>query len=140
MERMTRFELATLALARRCSTPEPHPHIYYYITFFMICKVFYKYFLLFPPHGGFLGPSALRPLRGGHSASRAGLFWCPEAESNHRHGDFQSPALPTELSRHIMAERVGFEPTVPLSITGFQDQLLKPLGHLSIYTFQNAIL
>ena len=33
-----------------------------------------------------------------------------------------------------MAERVGFEPTVPLSITGFQDQLLKPLGHLSIFT------
>ena len=31
----------------------------------------------------------------------------------------------------ILAERVGFEPTVPLSITGFQDQLLKPLGHLS---------
>ena len=32
-----------------------------------------------------------------------------------------------------LAERVGFEPTVPLSITGFQDQLLKPLGHLSVY-------
>ena len=31
-----------------------------------------------------------------------------------------------------MAERVGFEPTVPCDITGFQDQLLKPLGHLSI--------
>ena len=30
-----------------------------------------------------------------------------------------------------MAERVGFEPTVPCGITGFQDQLLKPLGHLS---------
>ena len=30
-----------------------------------------------------------------------------------------------------MAERVGFEPTVPYGITGFQDQLLKPLGHLS---------
>ena len=26
MERKTRFELATLALARRCSTPEPLPH------------------------------------------------------------------------------------------------------------------
>ena len=25
---------------------------------------------------------------------------CPETESNRRHGDFQSPALPTELSRH----------------------------------------
>ena len=24
--------------------------------------------------------------------------WCPEAESNHRHEDFQSSALPTELS------------------------------------------
>ncbi len=26
--------------------------------------------------------------------------WCLEAESNHRHKDFQSFALPTELSRH----------------------------------------
>ena len=30
-----------------------------------------------------------------------------------------------------MAERVGFEPTAPCGITGFQDRLLKPLGHLS---------
>ncbi len=30
-----------------------------------------------------------------------------------------------------MAERVGFEPTAPFGVTGFQDQLLKPLGHLS---------
>jgi hypothetical protein len=27
--------------------------------------------------------------------------WCPGAESNHRHGDFQSPALPTELPGHF---------------------------------------
>ena len=27
---------------------------------------------------------------------------------------------------------MGFEPTVPSGITGFQDQLLKPLGHLSM--------
>lgn len=32
----------------------------------------------------------------------------------------------------ILAERVGFEPTAPFGVTGFQDQLLKPLGHLSI--------
>ena len=31
-----------------------------------------------------------------------------------------------------MAERVGFEPTAPCGVTGFQDQLLKPLGHLSM--------
>ncbi len=30
-----------------------------------------------------------------------------------------------------VAERVGFEPTAPCRVTGFQDQLLKPLGHLS---------
>ncbi len=29
-------------------------------------------------------------------------IWCPEAESNHRHGDFQSPALPTELSGRVL--------------------------------------
>ena len=27
--------------------------------------------------------------------------WCPEPESNQRHGDFQSPALPTELSGSV---------------------------------------
>ena len=33
---------------------------------------------------------------------------------------------------NIMAEREGFEPPVPFGITGFQDQLHKPLGHLSV--------
>ena len=31
-----------------------------------------------------------------------------------------------------LAEQVGFEPTAPFGVTGFQDQLLKPLGHLSM--------
>ncbi len=34
-------------------------------------------------------------------------------------------------ARKILADRVGFEPTVRCRITGFQDRLLKPLGHLS---------
>ena len=38
VERMTRFELATLALARRCSTTEPHPHIYF-IKFIMATRM-----------------------------------------------------------------------------------------------------
>ena len=33
---------------------------------------------------------------------------------------------------YFMAEGVGFEPTVPCGITGFQDQLHKPLGHPSM--------
>ena len=33
-----------------------------------------------------------------HEASGVLVLWCPETESNRRHGDFQSPALPTELS------------------------------------------
>ena len=32
-----------------------------------------------------------------------------------------------------LAEREGFEPPVPCGITGFQDQLHKPLGHLSSF-------
>ena len=35
---------------------------------------------------------------------------CPEPESNQRHEDFQSSALPTELSGHLIAG-AGFEPT-----------------------------
>ena len=31
----------------------------------------------------------------------------------------------------IPTERAGFEPAAPFGVTGFQDQLLKPLGHLS---------
>ena len=29
------------------------------------------------------------------------IYWCRGTESNCRHGDFQSPALPTELPRHM---------------------------------------
>ena len=43
--------------------------------------------------------------------------------------DVQSYISP--VCRLHMAERVGFEPTVRCRITGFQDRLLKPLGHLS---------
>ena len=43
------------------------------------------------------------------------------------------PLQPLEyFSIGFLAERVGFEPTVPCGITGFQDRLLKPLGHLSV--------
>ena len=35
---------------------------------------------------------------------------CPEPESNQRHEDFQSSALPTELSGLILVAGIGFEP------------------------------
>ena len=44
------------------------------------------------------------------------VCWCPKVESNHRHRDFQSLALPTELSGQ-MATRMGLEPTTS-SVTG----------------------
>ena len=38
----------------------------------------------------------------------------------------------------LMAERVGFEPTARCRVTGFQDRLLKPLGHLSTFINKSA--
>ena len=34
--------------------------------------------------------------------------WCLRPESNQRHGDFQSPALPTELQRHLQLLLAAF--------------------------------
>ena len=39
--------------------------------------------------------------------------------------------LTSPVAQAKLAEREGFEPPVPFDITGFQDQRLKPLGHLS---------
>ena len=48
--------------------------------------------------------------------------WCPEPESNQRHGDFQSPALPTELSGQV-ASRIRLELTTS-SVTGWRSNQL----------------
>jgi hypothetical protein len=37
-----------------------------------------------------------------------GKKWCPEPESNQRHADFQSAALPTELSGRALMWRGGY--------------------------------
>ena len=66
------------------------------------------------------------------SSADAELYWCPETESNCRHGDFQSPALPTELSGQIitgteapviMATQKGLEPSTS-SVTGWHSNQL----------------
>lgn len=46
-----------------------------------------------------LPPRILRGLIAFLPLAKATIWW-PEVESNYRHGDFQSPALPTELSGH----------------------------------------
>src|SRR5690606_40986445 len=52
-----------------------------------------------------LPPRASNPSRKRHRREKKtwrcrGFKWCPEPESNQRHADFQSAALPTELSGH----------------------------------------
>ena len=51
------------------------------------------------------------------------IMWCLGAESNHRHADFQSTALPTELPEANMATRKGLEPSTS-SVTGWRSNQL----------------
>ena len=46
-------------------------------------------------------------------------WWCPDSESNQGHGDFQSPALPTELS----GQRGALNPNQCNASTLFQKML-----------------
>ena len=50
-------------------------------------------------------------------------IWCLRVESNHRHRDFQSLALPTELPRRKLATRRGLEPLTS-SVTGWHSNRL----------------
>ena len=43
-------------------------------------------------------------------------MWCPGAELNHRHADFQSAALPTELPGQALLTQPGFVRDTPPAV------------------------
>src|SRR6056297_3424295 len=56
-------------------------------------------------------------------------IWWRGTESNCRHRDFQSPALPTELPRHLLAEPTGLEPATS-GVTGRHPKPTRPRLHV----------
>ena len=71
--------------------------------FILICFRLSICFSLFPKMTSIFGnPTSENPCVCSFSSLRLFLYtfvyWCPKVESNHRHKDFQSFALPTELS------------------------------------------
>ncbi len=71
----------------------------------------------------------------GFEPSRA--FWTPTPLAGEplRPLGYHSESKSQYVEKNKMAERVGFEPTARCRVTGFQDRLLKPLGHLSEFAF-----
>ena len=92
LERKTRFELATLALARRCSTPEPLPHIIWWRRLDSNqCRLSQRIYS--PP------PLATRAL--------LHILWSWQRDLNPRPADYKSAALPTELCQHTPLNPAG---------------------------------
>ena len=85
MERKTRFELATLALARRCSTPEPLPHKLVEGDEFEPSKA-----QLTDLQSAPFGHSGIPPQR-----------WSWRSESNQQPADYKSAALPLSHASKI---------------------------------------
>ena len=59
-------------------------------------------------------------------------IWQGQKDSNPRHAVLETAALPTELYPYNMAEKMGFEPMLPLSNTnGLANRPLQPLEYFS---------
>ena len=118
MEVTTRFELVNEGFADLCLTTWPRHHISENWCL-PISTVFWSgrrgSNSLPPPWQGGALPDELRP-QDVYSLRRIHKKWCLRSESNQWHGDFQSPALPTELQRQ-MATRIRLELTTS-SVTG----------------------
>ena len=138
LEVPARFELANESFADSCLTAWPRYHIgagdeartrYLHLGKVALYQMSYTRILV-PT----VGIELLR--------FRQSRTWCLRSESNQRHVDFQSTALPTELQRHILeqsrnsapnlATPNGLEPSTS-SVTGWR---ANRLHHRAIFWWE----
>ena len=124
MERKTRFELATLALARRCSTPEPLPHILVEGDGFEPSKAQLTDLQSAPfGHSGIPRRCSRTEHYSTTPANVQCIFWSWRRESNPQPADYKSAALPLSHTSLKLAIRTGLEP-VTSSVTGWHSNQL----------------
>ena len=85
-----------------------------------------------------LGKVALYQMSYTRTSERDCVPWCLRPESNQRHADFQSAALPTELQRHMVIGKVATRKGLEPSTSGVTGRRSNQLNYRAIFCIKDS--